>query len=153
MGNSPIPKKRLNVDNEMWVEQEIQKILTNLRNSLGVESPIDDIGNGFNEMIDQLKEKYHDPLTTYEMKIKLLTILPKSWSISRIAGTMNASFHAAKSAKDVLDKKGVLGAPNKKEGNKSRQLHLIWVRDQCVIAKKLNHGPYRIFLKILSSGL
>jgi hypothetical protein len=67
------------------------------------------------EMIAQLKEKFH--ITGKESeKVQILTVLPKSWSISKIQKEFKASNNMAWTSKKLLVEKGILSSPNVKPG-------------------------------------
>ena len=68
----------------------------------------------FNEMIGQLKEKFEQSSTTDQ--IKILTVLPKSWSQRKIAEEFGTTRHKASVAKKLVAEKGVLCDPNPKQG-------------------------------------
>lgn len=119
IGSSPIPKKRLleTERNDNWRSNKWQRVSENLKQTLGVKnSNIDRDRDDFNEMIQGFIEKFHHPSTPYEMKIQILTTLPKNWSICGIASKMHATFHMAKVAKQVREKAGVLALPQQKIG-------------------------------------
>ena len=67
----------------------------------------------FNEMIGQLKEKFEQSSTTDQ--IKILTVLPKSWSQRKIAEEFGTTRHKALVAKKLVAGKGVLCDPNLKQ--------------------------------------
>lgn len=67
------------------------------------------------EMISQLKEKFHETKNQSE-KIRILTVLPKSWSQRKIASEFGTTRHTAAVAKKLVEEKGVLSDPNPKKG-------------------------------------
>ena len=48
--------------------------------------------------------------------MRILTILPKSWSIARIVNEFGCSHYMARYAKTMVEEKGVLSSPNPKHG-------------------------------------
>jgi hypothetical protein len=68
------------------------------------------------EMINQLKEKFKNENTKRSEQIQILTILPKSWSIRKMASEFNTTRHTASIAKKIVEEKGVLSNPNPKGG-------------------------------------
>lgn len=68
-------------------------------------------------MILQLKEKFHLTKDRSE-KIKILTVLPKSWSERKIAEEFETTKHTARVAKQVVAVSGVLSDPNPKRGRR-----------------------------------
>ena len=73
----------------------------------------------FNEMIGQLKEKFEKSSTTEQVKI--LTVLPKSWSQRKIAEEFGTTRHKALVAKKLVAEKGVLSDPNPKQGKETER--------------------------------
>ena len=69
-------------------------------------------------MIEQLKEKFKNTELESE-KVKILTVLPKSWSEREVADTFETTRHKARVAKKLADESGCLADPNpKKASNK-----------------------------------
>ena len=68
------------------------------------------------EIISQLKEKFHSTVRRSE-KVKILTALPKSWSVRKIMKEFGASSYMARQAKKLVLEKGFLSSPNPKPGN------------------------------------
>ena len=62
----------------------------------------DDKIKEFDEMINQLKEKFDSPETTRYEQLQLLTVLPRSWTVLRIINTFGASKYMATHAKKLL---------------------------------------------------
>lgn len=50
----------------------------------------------------------------YIQKVQILTVLPASWSASRIQREFECSYHMAKSAKELQNTKGILPNPDPK---------------------------------------
>eukprot|EP00731_Ephydatia_muelleri_P034712 Em0073g9a len=67
------------------------------------------------EMVQQLKEKFRSATTRSE-RIKILTVLPKSWSKRKIAKEFGVSRYLARRAKKLVAEKGILSSPNPKGG-------------------------------------
>ena len=65
----------------------------------------------FREMISDLKNKFKN-VTTINEKIKILTLLPSSWSREKIANEFQTSVHLARKAKELKKSKGILSEPN-----------------------------------------
>lgn len=68
-----------------------------------------------NEMIEQLKQKFHSCVKQSE-KVQVLTVLPKSWSMRRIEDEFAASNYMVRKVKKLVEEKGVLSTPNQKAG-------------------------------------
>ena len=67
------------------------------------------------EVIGQLKEKFNSTVKRSE-KVRILTILPKSWSVRNIMKEFGASNNMARQAKKLVQEKGILSSPNPKPG-------------------------------------
>ena len=68
-------------------------------------------------MMEQLKDKFNQTTLRSE-KIKILTVVPKSWSQRKLANEFNAPRHTATVAKKLVEEKGVFSDPNPKKGNR-----------------------------------
>ena len=97
----------------------IQKVRTfdvamerNLQLCTGVNTHVLHTNDG-TEIIQQLKEKFGSTKSRSE-RIRILTALPKSWSVCRIAEEFGASKYLAKCAKKLVQNKGILSSPNSK---------------------------------------
>lgn len=65
------------------------------------------------EMICQLKEKYYSTASRNE-KLRVLTVLPKSWSIKKVARGFGVSRYLARHAKKLVTENSILSSPNPK---------------------------------------
>ena len=63
-----------------------------------------------------MKKKFHSTVRRSE-KVKILTALPKSWSVRKIVKEFGASNYMARQAKKLVLEKGFLSSPNPKPGN------------------------------------
>ena len=71
-------------------------------------------------MISQLKDKFKESSLNSE-QIKILTVLPKSWSERKIAEVFGTTRHKARVAKKLVAEKGILSDPNPKRVTKISQ--------------------------------
>ena len=68
-------------------------------------------------MLSQIKAKLHDPKTTKNEKIQLLTVLPlNQWNVTKAAKKLNVSRYLIKKAKRLLSKNGILSYDEIKTG-------------------------------------
>ena len=74
-----------------------------------------DSGND-GEIIKQLKEKFHTAAERSEM-VRVLTVLPKSWSMRRIQAEFGASDYMVRRARELVIQNGILSSPNLKPGH------------------------------------
>ena len=70
--------------------------------------------NDGEELVQQLKEKFNS--TTRSERLRILTILPKSWSRRKFAKVFGVSRYLARRAKMLVAEKGVLSSPSPKLG-------------------------------------
>ena len=66
-------------------------------------------------MIRQLKEKFHST-TSRRGRMRVLTVLPQSWSIHKVAKMFGVSRYLVTKAKQLVAEKGILSSPNSKGG-------------------------------------
>ena len=66
-------------------------------------------------MIRQLKEKFHSTTSRSE-RMRVLTVLPQSWSIRKVANMFGVSRYLVRKAKELVAEKGILSSPNPKGG-------------------------------------
>lgn len=107
---SPIDKKKM--CSESYTKKKCDEIVQNVRKNLFALQPEvrneENNSKYFDEMIEQIKEKYFAQNTTQHEKFQLLTILPRSWTIQQIIDTFNTTRHTATQAKKTLDERGIL---------------------------------------------
>ena len=77
---------------------------------------ISEVGDDGNEMIKQLKEKFHET-EEKSVKIQILTPLPMSWTIKKIENEFKASNYVVHKAKSLVKSKGILSLPNPNQGH------------------------------------
>lgn len=124
IGNSPIPKKRCreNVGWNSWMATKIQRVSQSLKQVFGVKFSKAEIAiHDLALMIAQIKEAFHASGTLYERKIELMTMLPKTWSISHMAQTIGSTYHMAKVAKNLATQGGVLSTELKRKGEYNKR--------------------------------
>ena len=67
------------------------------------------------EMIEQLKEKFTSTTSRSE-RLTILTVLPKRWSVAKVMEEFGMTNYMARSAKKLVEDKGVLSTPDSKAG-------------------------------------
>ncbi|KAL5508956.1 hypothetical protein EMCRGX_G004228, partial [Ephydatia muelleri] len=128
-GISPVRGKRKTRSNK-YVGEKIRRVEDVIRKkvlfAVGAEDkePQDD----GREMIEQLKEKFTSTSSRSE-RLTVLTVLPKSWSIAKIMEEFGVTRYMAKSAKMLVEDKGVLSCPNSKAGKPLSESTLELVRN------------------------
>jgi hypothetical protein len=70
--------------------------------------------NEFNEMINQRKEKFKNTHSRSD-KLKILTVLPKSWGICRIEKEFQTSNWLVRKAKELVRSQWLFSSPNPQE--------------------------------------
>lgn len=71
----------------------------------------------YDEIISKLKEKFIEPDCSRFDKIRILTVLPDSWSVQKIADTFETNKYIASQAKVLAAQHGVMAVPENKSGN------------------------------------
>lgn len=71
--------------------------------------------NAQEEMLNQLKSKFDNSVDKKE-KIKILSLLPQSWSARRIEATFNTTIHMALLTKKIVKESGILCTPKQRIG-------------------------------------
>lgn len=67
------------------------------------------------EMMQQLKDKFSLTKSRSE-RLRILTVLPKSWSIAKLMEEFSVTNYMARCAKKLVEEKGILSSPNSKPG-------------------------------------
>ena len=109
IGASPISKKRTHGKN--YSKLKLQRITEAMQKVVLT----DEIANDGREMIEQLKEKYL-VTTERDIRLQILTVLPKSWSVAKVQQEFGVSAYTAQKAKKLVQEKGVLSLPDQKAG-------------------------------------
>ena len=102
---SPIDPKR--VVNPRYLKEKSDDICKKIKKNIFRLDPeeisVDEKVKAFDEMIDQLKQKYASNGTTRQEKLQLLTVLPRSWTVQKMMDTFNTTRYLATQAKELLD--------------------------------------------------
>lgn len=116
LGESPVSKKKMH--SSKYCTEKMGKIKTTFKQSLfNVEDDDDDNSrnnNAESEIIEQLKDKFK--LAKRNEKLQILTVLPRSWSCSRIEKEFGVTNYFARKAKALQKDKGVLSTADPKPG-------------------------------------
>lgn len=86
------------------------------RNIFGMDSTDMAKQEAYDEMIMQLKEKFKAPTTSRNDQVKILSVLPKSWSIAKIVEEFDASPYIVKQMKKLVNDQGILCTPSSRCG-------------------------------------
>ena len=102
------------VDGASVAEQLIEEDLTQSELEMSSDSSDEDVWRtSEEEMIFQLKDKFSSTTSRSE-RMRVLTVLPKSWSSRKIAGEFGVSRYLARQAKKLIAENGILSSPNPK---------------------------------------
>lgn len=73
------------------------------------------------KIVEQLKERMKKKTTSYDMKIKFLSVLPKEWSRNKIKKMFGHSvtMYMIRKTKELVAKNGILCETTKKIGSKT----------------------------------
>lgn len=109
---SPISLKNLSVK---YVTKKIREVTMGLKKKLcnGYECLLDEDeskAKDFDQLITKLKIKFSEADNKKE-KYRILTLLPKSWSVAKIQTEFNCTRYMARSAKKLHESSGVLSVP------------------------------------------
>lgn len=66
-------------------------------------------------MISQLKEKFQETNSS-SVKVQILTLLPKTWSIRKIQEEFGVTYYMARKSKILVEEQGILATPNPRPG-------------------------------------
>ena len=66
--------------------------------------------NDLSKLVEELKEKCQ--ISSRKEKVKLLTLVPSSWSIDRVAAEFNVSNYLVKKSRELRRSSGILAAPH-----------------------------------------
>lgn len=111
LNQSPIPHKKSG--NTYWLKKKVENTSCALHKSIVGDAAChskDQESQYFTEIITQLKEKYKEASTSTDMKYQILTLLPKSWSVSQVVEEMGTTEYMAKVAKQMVQNGGILSS-------------------------------------------
>ena len=129
LGDSPIRRKRLR--SKRYRRFKMKKIRDAMHTKIMRLDPdavpvqcagdnSDEKGRHFDEMMGQLRHKFKVTDNPSE-KIKILTVVPRSWTIRRIVEEFGASRHQARCARNLQITSGCLSEPNPRGGKVIKQ--------------------------------
>lgn len=113
LGETPVTKRKL--QSKKYCKQKMEVLTMKMGEVMIGEKQTDE-----SEMLQQLKEKFHSTPQN-SIKVQILTVLPKSWSIQRIQMEFGASNFMARKAKQLVKDKGVLSSPDPRPGRQLPQ--------------------------------
>ena len=108
LGETPVTKRKL--QSKKYSERKLEVLTMKMSEAMLGEKQNDE-----SEILQQLKEKFHST-SQNSMKVQILTILPKSWSIQKIQTEFGVSNFMARKAKQLVKDKGVLSSPDPRPG-------------------------------------
>lgn len=86
-------------------------------NIFGMESTDSNKEDAFDEMIAQLKDKFSCPTTDRNDQFRILSVLPKSWSVNKIKEEFNAPLYMVKQMKSLVSEQGILCTVRARRGH------------------------------------
>ena len=120
LGESPIIKRKLDT-RALYVKEKVRKIESTVRKKIeisigcSISDKESETESPEIEMINQLKEKMQS-CTRKSDKIQILTILPKSWTRSKVVEEFQVSEYMVRTAKKLVSEKGIMSTPNPRLG-------------------------------------
>lgn len=116
-GSTPVPEidyKKL-LKNKEYSTDMLNRIVKYLSKNVFKNA---DVNNDSDEMVSQLKEKFATASNRND-KIKILLVLPKSWSVVKISKEFQTTRYLAEQTKRLVEKDGILCSKVKKLGSKT----------------------------------
>lgn len=113
-GASPISQRKAR--NRQYLEEKITKVKGAVKNVLQQHDDEQFQHYVECEVIQQLKAKFATTTARSE-KVKILTVLPNSWLLSKIEKEFSVINYMARQAKRLVAEKGILSGPNPKLGH------------------------------------
>ena len=111
LDETPITKRKLRT--KKYSKRKLDIVTAKMKAAILGERPSGSLKpNDESEILQQFKEKFH----SIAEKVQILTILPKSWSISKIQAKFGASNFMARKAKQLVKDKGILSSPDPRPG-------------------------------------
>ena len=119
INETPIKKKRLS--EKKYPKSKFKKISKALKQKVMNISDSDlSPDTTESDIISQLKEKF-STTEDQSLKIKILTVLPKNWSVRKVQKEFEASNYMVRKAKLLVKEKGILASPNPRPGKSLSQ--------------------------------
>lgn len=131
IGESPIKKDKLH-SRKSYASKKLNKISDSMKrkfenlkgSSITLQEPCTSSLNSkvddFEELLNQLKNKF-ESVSKRSEKIKILTLLPRSWSVRKTAAEFNATRYMASVARNLFNEHGCMADPNPKYGKRLAQ--------------------------------
>ena len=110
LGQTPLTKRKL--QSKKYSQKKLEVLTTKMSEVLLGET---EAQNDESEIVHQLKEKIQST-SQNSVKLQILTILPKSWTIQRIETEFGVSNFMARKAKQLVRDKGILSSPDPRPG-------------------------------------
>lgn len=106
------------VNDETYLSNKVSRVADSLKKALGIPNPVDFQCSDTDaaEIIQKLREKFHDTNTTKSLRLQMLTLMPSSWSIEKIVEVMGTTTYMARLARNLEADKGILSIAEKKMG-------------------------------------
>lgn len=113
---SPISSKNMrSLDYRIKKSVEITKAVRH--DILGMDAMDVDKVEAFEEIINQLKEKFNSPGIDRNDQLKILSVLPKSWSINKIVEEFEAPIYMVRQVKQLVNEQGILCTTRARSGH------------------------------------
>lgn len=87
------------------------------KNVFGLDSSDISKEDAFDEMINQLKDKFNSPTTERNDQLRILSVLPKSWTLKKIAEEFNAPIYMIRQVKELVSDQGILCTASARSGH------------------------------------
>lgn len=109
---SPIPKKKLKINT--WMDDKFDRTVGVMKRLCELPDLPDTKKDesDWAETISRLQEKFQSPSVTNAERIQILTLLPKSWTNTKVADEFRTSLYMVKKARKLCREQGILATPN-----------------------------------------
>ncbi len=132
IGESPVTKRKMS--SKKYPQEKVARVCSNVAKRLKVDQTAEtpqltmkQKADNFDVMLEQYQAKFNR--ATRSEKVSILTAMPSSWSIRKLAGAFNTTYHLAKTSKNLQAQEGCLSNPNRKAGRPLNEQVVASVKD------------------------
>ena len=108
------PFTRTKASQPYYLDKKMKEITKSMEHLL-ISEPRHTVNDDDSEMIKQLKDKFKITMDR-ATQMQILTVLPQSWSVSKIQSEFGVTTYMARKSKELVKDKGILSTPNPKPG-------------------------------------
>ncbi|XP_052122650.1 uncharacterized protein LOC127749257 [Frankliniella occidentalis] len=119
-GKSPVDTRKFS-RSKTYATEKLKEVQSAVTKSAATSSSVirsDNVNKDFDEMIEQLVEKFNSVWTTNSEKFMILSILPPNWTRQRVMDTFGCTKYLAQAVEKKVKSDGILCTPTPKQGKK-----------------------------------